>query len=509
MGGQEGSRSVPWTVSRDGGRGPGFVGKHDVLEGRRVGDRALRPRTVAMLVAALALPLIGFVSLVQIDYANWHWNNPPVHFVLFLTVGATAASLALVTGEAARRRGDARVLLLSLGFLSTSGFMALHAVGTAGVLIRESLPGFTLAISAGLLLAAVFALMAALVDVRPTVGPLVMRARRWLYAVVLASMVGWAAWTLADWPPLNDALGEGGAGTALEIAAALGALTYAAAAARLWWVHRSHPSPLVISVSACFVLLAEALIGVAFAGEMKWHSAWWEWHALIVAAYVIVFAAAHREWRDERFRELYLPTTREHREEVTVLIGDLAGFTTFTESHDPAEVAAMLRAYYEVAAPLISRRFGGEVEKFMGDGIFATFNRRGDQPDHAQRAVRAAAALQSEVEAIRKDSPSWPGLRIGVNTGPVVVTEMGGAGYVAYPAVGDPVNVAARLEAAAPIGGILIGGETRRRLPPETEVEPVPALRVKGKDAPVDAYLFRSAGELVGRGVSRHRAPGR
>ena len=146
------------------------MGKHDVLEGRRVGDRALRPRTVAMLVAALALPLIGFVSLVQIDYANWHWNNPPVHFVLFLTVGATAASLALVTGEAARRRGDARVLLLSLGFLSTSGFMALHAVGTAGVLIRESLPGFTLAISAGLLLAAVFALMAALVDVRPTAG---------------------------------------------------------------------------------------------------------------------------------------------------------------------------------------------------------------------------------------------------------------------------------------------------------------------------------------------------
>ncbi|WP_167760399.1 adenylate/guanylate cyclase domain-containing protein [Blastococcus sp. CT_GayMR16] len=104
-----------------------------------------------------------------------------------------------------------------------------------------------------------------------------------------------------------------------------------------------------------------------------------------------------REWRDERFRELYLPTTREHREEVSVLIGDLAGFTTFTEANDPSEVAAMLRAYYEVAAPCISRRFGGEVKKFMGDGIFATFNRRGDQPDHAERAVRAAAALQAEV----------------------------------------------------------------------------------------------------------------
>jgi hypothetical protein len=373
------------------------LGKHSALQGRQVGDRKLRPFTATALVVALCLPLIGLLSLVQIDYEHWHWTNAPLHFVLFLTVGATAASLSLVTGEAARRRGDARVLLLSLGFLSTSGFMALHAIGTTGVLVHDPLPGFTLAISAGLLLAAVFALMAAFVDVGPAVGPLVIRARPWLYAIVVAALVAWAVWTLANWPPLNTALGEGGSGTALEAAAALGALTYAAAAARLWWVHRRRASLLVISVGACFVLLAEALVGVAFSGEKKWHSAWWEWHVLIVAAYLIVFAAAHREWRDERFRELYLPTTREHREDVSVFIGDLAGFTTFTEAHDPAEVVAMLRAYYEVAAPLISRRFGGEVEKFMGDGIFATFNRRGDQPDHALRAVCAAAALQREV----------------------------------------------------------------------------------------------------------------
>jgi adenylate cyclase len=488
----------------------GNLGKHSApLQGRQVGERKLRPLAMAALVVALCLPLVGLISLLQIDYAQWSWTNAPLHFVLFGTVGATAASLSLVTGEAARRRGDARVLLLSLGFLSTSGFMALHAVGTTGVLVHHSLPGFTIAISAGLLLAAVFALMAALVDVSPTLGPLVMRGRRWLYAFVFASLAGWAVWTMANWPPLDTALEEGGAGTALEVAAALGALTYAAAAARLWWAHRHRPSMLVTSVGACFVLLAEALVGVAFAGEMKWHSAWWEWHALIVAAYLIVLAAAHREWRDERFRELYLPTTREHREEVSVLIGDLAGYTSFAESNETAEVAAMLRAYYEVAAPLISRRFGGEVEKFMGDGIFATFNRRGDQPDHATRAVCAAAALQDEVEAIREDQPGWPGLRIGINTGHVVVTEMGGAGYVAYPAVGDPVNVAARLQAEAPVGGVLIGSETRRRLPPETAVTPVPGLQVKGHDAPVDAYLLLSTGELGERVLSRPRGRGR
>jgi class 3 adenylate cyclase len=65
---------------------------------------------------------------------------------------------------------------------------------------------------------------------------------------------------------------------------------------------------------------------------------------------------------------------------------------------------------------------------------------------------------------------------------------MGGRGYVAFAAVGDPVNVAARLQAAAPVGGILVGEETRSRLPDHVCLEPVPNLRLKGKDAPVDAY---------------------
>ena len=165
----------------------------------------------------------------------------------------------------------------------------------------------------------------------------------------------------------------------------------------------------------------------------------------------------------------------------------------------------MLRAYYEVATPLISRRFKGEVEKFAVDGIFATFNRRGDQPDHARRAVCAASALQEEIAAIRERNPDWPGLRIGINSGPVIVTEMGGAGYVAYPAVGDPVNVAARLEAAAPVGGVLIGAETRRLLPAETGVELVPGLRLKGKDTPIDAYLLTSTVDLERSLLSRAR----
>ena len=215
------------------------------------------------------------------------------------------------------------------------------------------------------------------------------------------------------------------------------------------------------------------------------------WPAFIVAGFLLVFLAAQREWRDERFRQLYLPATREQRQEVSVLVGDLAGYTGFAEHRDPAEVAAMLRAYYEVSTPLIARRFAGEVEKFAGDGIFATFNRRGDQPDHAVRAVRAAAALQAEVARIRDAHPDWPGLRIGINSGPVVVSEMGGRGYVVYAAVGDTVNVAARLQAAAPVGGVLVGDRTRVLLDDGTPLLPNPGLRVKGKTDEVDAYLLQ------------------
>lgn len=451
---------------------------------------AVRPGDVAVVVGLL-LPAAGLVFLLRPDYAAVHWSSPALHFVFFLFVGFTAASLSVVTGEAARARGDARVFLLSLAFLAVSGFMALHAAGTQHVLTHASLPGYTVAITVGLLVAAPFALASAYVDLRPWAGPAVMRARPWLRAGVVGAFLLWGVWSLGNWPPVDVITGEGPSGDALEIAAGLAAVAYVSAAARLWWVHRERPGFLVLSVVACYVLLAEALMGVAAAGERTFHPSWWVWHALIVTGFLLVFLAAHREWREERFRPLYLPGTREQRQEVSVLVGDLAGYTTFAEHRDPAEVAAMLRAYYEVATPLISRRFAGEVEKFAGDGIFATFNRRGDQPDHARRAVRAAAALQDEVAALRHGHEDWPPLRVGVNSGPVVVSEMGGRGYVVYAAVGDTVNVAARLQAAAPVGGVLVGERTRALLGEDAPLAPTPRLQVKGKTEPVAAYLLQ------------------
>ncbi len=315
-------------------------------------------------------------------------------------------------------------------------------------------------------------------------------------------MAVWFTWTVTKLPPLDDPSSEGGTRNLLTVIAAFGMIVYAAAAARYWLVYRGRMSLLPASVIACFVLLAEALVGVAMTGERSWHASWWEWHALIVTGYSMIAFAAHREWCDERFRHLYLPTTRECSREVTVVFSDLAGFTHFSERCTPAEAANMLNAYYEIAAPLVSRRFGGEVEMFMGDGMMASFNSRGDQPDHAVRAAGAALCLQQALTRLADDHPGWPRLRVGVNSGEAIVRELGGHGLVSYALIGDTVNCGARLEGQAPVGGVLIGSETYRRLPDGAVVEPMPGLKVKGKDAPIDGYVLRSLPCERPRGVS-------
>jgi adenylate cyclase len=439
---------------------------------------------------AVILPLVGFVSLLLRSQLDPHLHNHQAHFVIFGAVGGVAFALGYAAGEAANRRGDARVLLLSLAFMATGGFMGLHAFGTTGVLFSESRAGFQIAIPVGLLVSALFAAGSAFVDIRPDLGSRLMRRRGQLRVAVLAVMGVWFLWTLANLPPLSGPNSEAATSKVLAALAILGTLVYGVSAVRYWHLFRQRPTLLSTAVIACFLLLAEAMIGVAVTGERKWHASWWEWHGLIVLAYLIIGFAAHREWRDERFRDLYLPTTRERRQDVSVLFGDLEGFTSFSERSSPAQVAAVLDEYWGAAAPLLTRRFGGEVEKFIGDGIVATFNSRGDQPDHALRAARAALALQDAVATLADEHPGWPRLRIGVNSGDAVFRELGGDGHVAYALVGDTVNTASRLEGLAPPGGVLIGAGTQAELPTGATVEARTGLKIKGKDELVDAYLL-------------------
>jgi adenylate cyclase len=453
--------------------------------------RRVRAGAVAAMLA-VALPLIGLVSLLLRSQLDPHLENYRLHFVLFGVVGTIAFVLGFAAGEAANRRGDARVLLLSLAFMATGGFMGLHALGTRGVLFTGDHAGFKIAIPVGLLGSAGFAAASAFVDVRPGFAALVMRHRRLLRIGVLVAMASWFAFTVANVPPLDGPNSEAARGSLLAVFAIVGTIVYAISAARYWTIFRARPNLLPAAVIACFVLLSEALIGVALTGERKWHASWWEWHFLIVTAYLIIGFAAQREWREERFRDLYLSSTRERRQEVSVLFSDLAGYTGFAERSTPGEAAAVLQAYWGTAAPLLTRRFGGEVEKFIGDGVVALFNRSGDQPDHAKRASCAALALQREFAGLAAEHPDWPRMRVGVNSGDALVHEIGGAGHVAYPLVGDTINTGARLEGLAPVGGVLIGAETYERLPDGAVVEPRSGLRVKGKDEAVDAYVLHA-----------------
>ena len=455
--------------------------------------RQRRTRTAALVLIGLvaaALPLIGLVSLLLRSQLDPHIENYRLHFVVFGIVGAVAFGLGYTAGEAANRRGDARVLLLSLAFMATGGFMWLHAVGTPTILFSQTHSGFQVAIPMGLLVAAVFAAGSAYVDVRPDVAIGLIRRRTLMRAAVLVAMAVWLAWSVADLPPFGVEDDEAATSHFLTAIAIAGAILYAISAGRYWRIFRDRRKLLPAAIVACFVLLAEAMIGVAVTGERKWHASWWEWHGLIVTAYLVVGLAARREWRDERFRRLYLPTTRARHQDVSVLFADLVGYTGYAERSSAANAASVLDAYWGMAAPLITRDFGGDVEKFTGDGMMAMFNNRGDQLDHAHRASCAALALQRRASRIAARNPDWPRLRVGVNSGAVVVREIGSYGHVAYPSVGDTVNTGARLESLAPVGGVLIGVDTYERLPGGAVVEERVGLRVKGKDDVIDAYVL-------------------
>jgi adenylate cyclase len=434
----------------------------------------------------LAIPLAGLWLLLAAPRLDFQWEQHPAHFWLVLGAAAINASLAFATGDAARVRGDARLFLVSLAFLAAAGFLGLHALSTPGVLVDGRTEGFVIATPVGLLIASGFAAASAdrLGNGR---ARWVMDHARLLRGGLLAVMAAWAGLSLAHLPPLDNASAPEVA-TGPLAAIAIGSVgLYAFAAWRYLALYRERQAGMLLMVTSAFVLLAEAMIAVAFA--RNWHATWWEWHLLMLTAFALVATGARHEWREERFSALYLGETAAGKREVTVIFADLCGFTQFSEHRDPREVSAMLNAYFEVAIPPIVREHGGEIDRLVGDQIMATFNRRGDQPDHPVRAARAALAIQDVTQQVAADHPHWPRFRVGVNTGEAMVGVLGAAGGKSYTVIGDAVNVAARLEASAPLGRVAIGEATLRRLP-RAQTEPLGPIRVKGKADPIDAYVL-------------------
>src|SRR3954447_6015807 len=189
----------------------------DGLSHHRPGPRARSSAAIAVGVIACALPLVGLVSLLLRSQLDPHFESYRAHFVVFGFVGGIAFALGFAAGEAAELRADARVLLLSLAFMATGGFMLLHAIGTHDVLFTHQHAGFQVAIPVGLLVSAVFAGGSAFVDVRPELAPWLIRNRGYLRASILLTMAGWFAWTVADLPPLGGPNSEAARGSLLAV----------------------------------------------------------------------------------------------------------------------------------------------------------------------------------------------------------------------------------------------------------------------------------------------------
>ncbi len=318
-------------------------------------------------------------------------------------------------------------------------------------------------------------------------------ARR-LRAVLLVLIMVWAVFSLAQLPPLHaaQAVPEQAAGL-LGLLAVPAILLYGVAAVRYLVMWRRRPSLMLLSMLAAFVLLAEALVAVVFA--RNWQLSWWEWHVLLLAAFGLVAAGARLQWHEERFADLYLSDTVAGTREMSVLFADLEGFTSFSERHEPAEVTAMLNSYFEVAVPPVVRRFGGDIDRIIGDALMVTFNKRGDQPDHALRAAGAGLKLQETTSRVLHEHPGWPRFRVGINSGPVLVSLLGTEGGRTHTVIGDTVNVASRIEGKAPGGGVAIGPATLAMLP-EAVTESLGRVALKGRSEPLEVHRLVSLGPV-------------
>jgi adenylate cyclase len=453
------------------------------------------PRMLAVTTVVLLIPMAGFALLMRSPELDVTWEHHPSHFWLVLVTATLSAVLAYATGAAAEVRGDARVLLVSLGFLSAAGFLGLHALATPGVLLDHPNTGFVVATPVGIAIASVLALGSGL-DLSGTRAVGVVRVGRWIRLGLLTLMALWAVASLAQLPPLHQEQVPERAEGILVMLAVPAIVLYGVSAARYLQLWRKRPSLMLLSVLAAFVLLAEAMFAVVFA--RNWQLSWWEWHVLMLAAFALVAGGARLQWHEERFADLYLEDTVAGSREMSVLFADLQGFTTFSESHEPAEVTQMLNAYFEVAVPPIVRRFGGDIDRIIGDALMVTFNKRGDQPDHAERAAAAGLALQEATARVAAEHPGWPRFRVGINSGPVLVSLLGTEGGRTHTVIGDTVNVASRIEGKAPGGGVAIGPGTKALLPTAV-TEPLGQLRLKGKSETVEAHLLLRLGETESR----------
>jgi adenylate cyclase len=170
---------------------------------------------------------------------------------------------------------------------------------------------------------------------------------------------------------------------------------------------------------------------------------------------------------------------------ITVLFSDISGFTSWCSTQPPDAIHRTLNEYFELMTEIVFRH-EGTVDKFIGDGLMAFFGDPLSQSDHALRAVRTGIEMQQAVRGLRA---RWEAegrmpihIRIGINSGEVVVGDMGSRRIMAYTAIGSNVNLGSRLESKAPIDGVLVSAPVYH--------------------AVKDTVATRFAGKITAKGIS-------
>ncbi len=189
------------------------------------------------------------------------------------------------------------------------------------------------------------------------------------------------------------------------------------------------------------------------------------------------------------------PAAEQQRKQATVLFADVVGFTTLSETMDAEEVTELINDLWAQLDGRIAA-FGGRIDKHIGDALMALWGVESAREDDPERAVRAALAMQEEVNAFNEQMRSRRRLpddvvlelRVGINTGPVLLGQVGLTRE--FTAMGDTVNLANRLEQAAPLGGVLVAHNTFRHVRGVFDARSLGPIQVRGRHEAVPAYVI-------------------
>lgn len=196
------------------------------------------------------------------------------------------------------------------------------------------------------------------------------------------------------------------------------------------------------------------------------------------------------------------------RKLVTVMFADISGFTALSERTDPEQVRALVNACFSWLVPIIEK-YGGVVEKFIGDEIMAMFGAPVAHENDAERALLASLDMMDALVEFNRKRHTSLGMHFGINTGIVVAGGLGSDGRQQYGVMGDTVNVAARLEDISETGEIVVGPNTYRLTASLFRFDMLPPVRVKGKSEPIPIYRLvgvKPASESR-RGIGGLRSP--